>query len=212
MNEFLKWEVYFAEYLGVKIYFHMTTFIFLLMLVLFGQVMYFTIMFMALIAIMPHEYGHILAARQYGVKCKKILMTPLGGLALLSHMPREWKKELWIASAGPLVSLGLCVVSFPIGMIGLSFGFNWIFLFSLVNGFLFLFNLLPLYPSDGGRILRAILSSKIDHRTATWYTVRIGQVLSITLLVIFLLSGSFMGVLTMIALILMAEMDLKYYK
>jgi len=122
--------------------------------------------------VLLHEFGHALAARRYGIATRDIVLLPIGGIARLDRIPREPKQELVIAAAGPLVNVviaaSLAVVSFLV----------WTpFLQTLlqVNVTLVLFNLLPAFPMDGGRMLRAALASRTDPARATRTAARIGR-------------------------------------
>ena len=133
-----------------------------------------------------HEFGHALTALHYGVRTRSILLLPIGGVATLERMPEEPRQELMITLAGPAVNL---VIASIVGMIlwlagsipnvsimtesPSSLFTLGIFLLS-VNVVLFLFNLVPAFPMDGGRILRSILAMNMDRVKATRIAGRIG--------------------------------------
>lgn len=131
-----------------------------------------------------HEFGHALAARRYGIKTPDITLLPIGGLARLERMPEEPGQELFIAVAGPMVN----VVIAAIIIIALG-GWTGIeqmlqvenpradFLVRLagVNIFLVLFNMIPAFPMDGGRVLRALLATRMTWARATQIAASIGQ-------------------------------------
>lgn len=127
-------------------------------------------------SVLLHELGHALTARRYGVQTQRIMLTPLGGVAQLESMPRDAKAEFWIALAGPLVSFALAGIAWT-----LSASFPLLALLAYINLALGVFNLLPVFPSDGGRILRAWLSSRMGFSSGTQLAVRIGQVLAVGL-------------------------------
>lgn len=146
-----------------------------------------------------HEYGHALTAKRYGIKTQDILLTPIGGIARLKSMPSDPRQELLIALAGPLVNLliaGLLLLPvlyfFPLEFKQIKSAFlsgaleveddllhilrYWLPALLLLNLVLAGFNLLPAFPMDGGRILRALLSFKWNHLLATRIASRIGQI------------------------------------
>jgi len=142
-----------------------------------------------------HELGHSVAAQYYHVPVKQIVLLPIGGVAQLEEIPEEPRKELVIAIAGPLVNFVLAILlaviapllgqsltggsllALPslLGKLTFSSIFGYVF---TTNLFIGLFNLIPAYPMDGGRILRALLATRLSYRTATAAAVSIGQILS----------------------------------
>lgn len=132
-----------------------------------------------------HEYGHALAAAHYGIRTLNIVMLPIGGVANLERIPENPRQELVVAAAGPLVNVILAILLSILQII--IFGFNFSFnenIFQgnstvlnliMVNLSLLFFNLIPAFPMDGGRMLRAILSFKIARRKATKIASIIGQ-------------------------------------
>lgn len=150
------------------------------------------------ICVTLHEYGHALMARRFGVETRDILLSPIGGIARLDSIPANPKEELLVALAGPAVNfvlaafLGSYLFTLPPGMrlpLLQSFlfsdsnyflpalplaGYLVILLFYL-NLVLACFNLLPAFPMDGGRVLRALLCTRMKRYTATLIAARIGQ-------------------------------------
>lgn len=137
-----------------------------------------------------HELGHAAAARRYGIATPDITLLPIGGLARLERIPEEPWREIAIALAGPAVNVGICLVlallagGVPSAEEGLSpedprTGFLarlfW------VNAFLVIFNLIPAFPMDGGRVLRAALALRMTHRDATHVAATVGQGVAILL-------------------------------
>lgn len=143
------------------------------------------------ICVVLHEYGHALTARKYGVKTRDIMLSPIGGLARLENMPEKPKHEFFIAFAGPFVNLTIGTMGAIIMFLSTgkvlpdlnAFGFDDIseFLRYIIwmNFALFFFNLIPAFPMDGGRILRALLASKLGRLRATLIAVRIGRIIAI---------------------------------
>ncbi len=136
-----------------------------------------------------HELGHSFAAQHYGIQVKQIVLLPIGGVAQLARMPEKPSQELVISAAGPLVNFALAAVLAVFGLAygqefglqfafrlpaGITFGAVFSYIFA-ANLFLGLFNLLPAFPMDGGRILRSLLAMRIDHSRATTLAVTIGQ-------------------------------------
>lgn len=146
-----------------------------------------------------HEYGHAIMARQFGVSTRDIVLSPIGGIARLDRLPSKPMQELLIALAGPLVNLviaallGLSFFSYSAetrellfrGLIlrehnyllpQLSFWSYFLISLFFVNVLLALFNLLPAFPMDGGRVFRALLSFWLGRLKATFAAARLGQV------------------------------------
>ena len=146
-----------------------------------------------------HEFGHALAARFYGISVPTITLLPIGGVANLERMPDKPRQELIIALAGPLVNLALVVILLPITLFVFGFqaqqspGVNLSVILSDIStpG---LFNLLPAFPMDGGRILRALLAMTMPYLRATWIAVVVGRIMA----VIFAVLGIFGGNLFML--------------
>jgi Zn-dependent protease len=160
-----------------------------------------------------HEYGHALMARRFGVSTQDILLSPIGGIARLDRIPSRPKEEFLVAVAGPAVNLvlaalfGVYLFTFPAYLRwnllqSLFFresnyflpelpllGYAFLMLFFL-NIILAVFNLIPAFPMDGGRILRAVLSTRLPRYTATLIAARIGQAFA----VVFAALGVFLAV------------------
>lgn len=134
--------------------------------------------------ILLHEFGHILMARRFGIRTPDVILLPIGGVARLERMPEEPRQELLIALAGPLVTLLIAVGLYLwLHFTGGQPGWPWqasndpdipqALLYS--NTMLLLFNLVPAFPLDGGRVLRALLSMRLPYVRATHIASRIGQ-------------------------------------
>ena len=151
--------------------------------------------------VLLHELGHALAARQFGIPTRDITLLPIGGVAALERIPRNPKQELWIAVAGPLVNvviamvLGAGLIAGSIGMSSVFGGFLWQLTFA--NVALVVFNMIPAFPMDGGRVLRSFLAMWMDWMKATQIAVRVGNFAAIGLGLLGILSGNLM--LTLVA-------------
>ncbi len=138
------------------------------------------------IAVFLHELGHSLVAMHYGIKVIDITFWPLGGMARMSRIPEDSKIEAWIAIAGPAVNFVLAILCGVLGtffgVIGMGFLTGPLFAFAIANVVLGGFNLLPAFPMDGGRILRAALGSRMDWVAATENAVRVGRYIAFAML------------------------------
>ena len=161
-----------------------------------------------------HELGHALAARFYGVGTRDITLYPIGGVASLERMPERPIQELVIAVAGPLVNVVIAATllmgsslssagpwwqSNPLEG-GLISGLIW------VNVALVIFNMLPAFPMDGGRVLRALLATALPYTRATIIAARIGQLMAIGFGLIGLWSPNFFLLAVFIFLAASAEL------
>ena len=153
------------------------------------------------VSVVLHELGHAWAGRRYGIHTESITLWLLGGLASLETIPREWQKEFWIAIAGPAASVLVAAVAYgivlvvPASLPVASFIFGWLVVTNLV---LTAFNLLPAFPMDGGRILRALLARSQPYATATRTAARIGSLFALIFAVVGILS--FSPILLLVAL------------
>ncbi|MFN7910340.1 MAG: site-2 protease family protein [Bacteroidota bacterium] len=150
-----------------------------------------------------HELGHALAAKKYNIKTKDITILPIGGLARLERIPEKPSEELVVAIAGPLVNIALAVITglfitipdlkeLTVQLTGGVNQSNFFLNFFIVNIWLAIFNLVPAFPMDGGRILRAILSMKFERHVATNIAARIGQLLALIFIFIGFNSNPFL--------------------
>lgn len=161
-----------------------------------------------------HELGHALMAQRVHIATTKIVLLPMGGVAMLENQNLSPRKDLLISLAGPVINFALVLLFIPlvlffpdrilsqmiefivhpgnpIFLVNQLGAFHWfVFLFIMVNLSIGLFNLIPALPLDGGRILKAILSFRLDEITAVTYTVWIGNVLSLVVMSIGYWKGS----------------------
>ncbi len=142
-------------------------------------------LFLALfLCVLLHEFGHILMARHFGIRTPDVLLLPIGGVARLERMPDQPRQELLIALAGPAVTLALAAMLYLVlSLTGdpASFTVNDVNAPTIVKQLFYMnvlllgFNLLPAFPMDGGRVLRALLAMRIDYVRATRIAASIGQ-------------------------------------
>ncbi len=193
----MKWSIKIGRLAGIDVYLHFT---FLLLLVFLGFVYWgATHQIAAALAgvafvlalfgcVVLHELGHALMARRYGIATRDITLLPIGGVARLESMPEKPSQELWVALAGPAVNVVIAGVLFAVVMVTGGFhpvdsmsatGGSVLQRLLVVNVLLVAFNLLPAFPMDGGRVLRAALSVKLGRRRATAIAANIGQGMAI---------------------------------
>jgi Zn-dependent protease/predicted transcriptional regulator len=151
-----------------------------------------------------HELGHALTAKKYNIKTIDITLLPIGGLARLERLPEKPSEELVVALAGPLVNITLALITtlfitLPntseqmVSQLSNGVNSNNFFLnFFLVNIVLAIFNLIPAFPMDGGRVLRALLSYKLERHVATKIAARIGQILAMGFIFLGFFSNPFL--------------------
>ena len=123
-------------------------------------------------SIVLHELGHALAARHFGISTSHITLYPFGGIAALRAMPTQPAQELAIALAGPLVN---AVLAIGFGLLYILFGTPVLGALTAMNVLLGLFNLIPAFPMDGGRVLRACLAFVMGWPRASQTAIRIGR-------------------------------------
>lgn len=174
------------------------------------------------LCVILHEYGHAIAARRYGVKTVDIIISPIGGLARLERLPKKPLQELVVAIAGPLVNvvLGLLIMG------GVLIAYNDTSVFNVrtenealttlsgffvmliyANAALFFFNLIPAFPMDGGRILRALLSMKLGRIQATKIASYIGRGLAVILMLLAFYTGNYMLIIIGVFVFTMARAE-----
>lgn len=136
-----------------------------------------------------HEFGHAVTAMEYGIQAKNIILLPIGGVASIEKFPANPRQELLISISGPLINLslaGLLKILFPAQtvmpdeywQVSIKHGHDFILNLFIANIGLALFNLIPAFPLDGGRILRALLAFKLNYIRATAIANVIGKIIA----------------------------------
>jgi Zn-dependent protease len=150
------------------------------------------------ISVLLHELAHSLVAVRAGGRVREITLMLLGGVSQIENMPRRPATEAWMAAVGPLTSLALAALLwlahelFPHGAADPRMG---LFYLAQINLTLGIFNFLPAFPMDGGRVLRAALTGRLGALRATEIAAQVGKVLSFALAAIGILGGNFLLVL-----------------
>ena len=148
--------------------------------------------------VLLHEFGHSLVALRYGCRIESITLWLLGGLASFEEMPENWRQEFWIALAGPAVSVGVGAVFYGLFLAVPDSAGELLFLFgylAVLNIFLAAFNMLPAFPMDGGRVLRALLARDRSRVRATQLAAGVGKAFAVVFAVIGIFSNLFLVVL-----------------
>ena len=211
----MKWSWKIARFAGIDVNIHLTFFILIVWIALsywqaegtLAAVVYGVSFVLALfICVVLHEFGHALTARRYGISTKHITLLPIGGVASLEGMPEDPKQEIAVALAGPAVNLVIAAVIWlwltatnsmlPIEQLSIS-GEGFLQKLLMINIVLAVFNLLPAFPMDGGRVLRAALAMKMDHNRATQAAARVGQGLALWLGFLGLLYNPFLVIIAL---------------
>ena len=189
----MKWQWKLGTFAGIDVFIHAT---FLLIVgwygftywqetrTLIGALEGVAFILLLFLAVTLHEYGHALTARKFGIQTRDITLYPIGGVARLERMPEKPLQELWVALAGPAVNVVIAAVLFvyltltnalvPFSQLTLTTG-SFVERLMLVNVSLVHFNLIPAFPMDGGRVLRAILAMNLDYVRATQIAATVGQ-------------------------------------
>ncbi len=191
----MRYSLHIARIAGIDVKIHVTFFLLLAfiaavyhrhggMAAALEGVLFVSLVFLC---VLLHEFGHALAARRYGIRTPDITLLHIGGLARLERIPENPKQELVIAIAGPLVNVGIAALlwlflgltgSLPhpsaIEHAGVSLPMRLL----AANVMLVVFNLIPAFPMDGGRVLRAFLAMRMEYARATHVAATVGQALA----------------------------------
>ncbi|MCB0588061.1 MAG: site-2 protease family protein [Phaeodactylibacter sp.] len=201
----MTWSLKIVRIAGINVYLHWTFLILLAWIFIAsisagqnaGEAFMGVVSVLALFAcVVLHELGHALTARRFDIQTQRITLLPIGGLAMLEKMPEDPRQELLVALAGPAVNVVIAGLLFGyMALTGqevftlisniwkdssqIQLGQYFIPYLLLINVVLFAFNLIPAFPMDGGRVLRALLSMRYGRAQATSIAARIGQFLAI---------------------------------
>ena len=211
----MRWSWKITRIAGIDVFVHATFFLLVLwvatlywrqfgtLAAVFDGVVFILALF---ICVVLHELGHSLTARRYGIKTRHITLLPIGGVAALERMPDDPRQEIHVALAGPMVNVGIALLLWLwIRLNGVELTpeaiekgeLPLIFRLLIVNIMLAVFNMVPAFPMDGGRVLRAALALRMPHLEATRKAAGLGQSLAL----VFGLLGLFYNpVLLLIAL------------
>lgn len=207
----MKYSLYLGNVRGIKISVHWTFLILILWIVfanlrsgsdlseILWSVGFILVIFLCVIL---HELGHALAAQQFNISTSDITILPIGGIARLESIPEKPREELIVALAGPAVNLLISAILYPFVTFSTTLGEletlnkigpqNFLAALMSVNIWLAIFNLIPAFPMDGGRVLRALLGFKLDHARATRIAASIGQLLAIGFVFLGFVSNPFL--------------------
>jgi len=230
----MKWSFSIAKIGGTQVRIHAT---FFLLLAFFGFYYYqqggvetafvgVTFICVLFFCVLLHEFGHVLAARRYGIHTPDITLLPIGGMARMERMPKRPLHELVVALAGPLVNVVIAVVLWIVlggvaafepfmvdqgeGVEAEVFMISWAVLphaILFANIILAVFNMVPAFPMDGGRVLRAMLASFMPYTQATRYAATIGQGIALVGGFYALLNGLFLLALIAMFIFFMAGQE-----
>ncbi|MGD6852137.1 MAG: M50 family metallopeptidase [Candidatus Bathyarchaeia archaeon] len=195
---------------GIPIELHFT-FILLILAVLVLSILettyyVFLIVLFLFVFVVFHELAHSVVARHYGITVRKIVLYPIGGVSEIEELPDNPSQEWRMAFAGPLTSLllGLALLGISLAIspqlapaiLTFTTTGNLIFDLAILNIFLGIFNLIPAFPMDGGRVFRALLAERMKYSDATKYAVLVGKILGIAMVIAgFILPAYFLLIL-----------------
>ncbi|HZI89472.1 MAG TPA: site-2 protease family protein, partial [Candidatus Polarisedimenticolia bacterium] len=190
----MRWSWKIASVAGIPVRVHATFFLLLIWFFAAGSSRGFaaaigSVLFLlsAFACVVLHEFGHALTARRYGVVTRDITLLPIGGVARLDRFPRHPSQEIAIALMGPAVNVviaGALYLVMRFSSTVYDFGNPLLLERSFVarlfvfNVLVTLFNLVPAFPMDGGRVLRALLAMRLDYVRATRIAAHVGQAIA----------------------------------
>ncbi len=192
------WSLRVATISGIPVRLHATFLLFLFWLGSVGGIGGLAMVVGLFLCVLLHEFGHALAARHYGIGTRDITLYPIGGLATLTGRMRP-RQELWVALAGPAVNVVLAAIIWASGrLVGATLHSDTLLggLFA-ANVVMAAFNMIPAFPMDGGRVLRALLARGFADDKATRIAAAVGQTIAAGLFLYGLLHGP--GILALVA-------------
>jgi Zn-dependent protease len=230
---FRSWKI--GRLFGIDIYLHWTFWILPILFIWHTKAYTLTTAALAMAAIaiffffiVLHEFGHILTARAFGIGTRDVILTPLGGMARLERMSENPLEEILIALAGPAVNVVavillvsgtlLSVGAFPFmeymksGTQTIKTGWDLLALITLCNVGMAMFNMLPAFPMDGGRVFRGVLAALMDRVTATTVAVYVGTVVIGVVGLLFFLMGNFLMLPLAVFIALIGHLELSMVK
>lgn len=152
--------------------------------------------------VLLHELGHSLMAKRFGIETRNITLLPIGGVASLERVPEDPRQELWVALAGPAVNVVIALLLYPFvassgvpfeaGMGNVTTVQGFVYSLWLVNIMLVVFNAIPAFPMDGGRVLRALLALRLGRIRATSIAPGLGRIIAIGFIFFGLFSNPFL--------------------
>jgi Zn-dependent protease len=206
----MKWSWKLGEVAGIGVHIHAT---FLLLIAWVALVHWIEKRSLALVlegvgfilalfaCVLLHELAHALTAKRYGIKTRDITLLPIGGMAQLERIPDDPKQEVWVTLAGSAVNVVIALALFawlqstrglePLDTLSVTGG-SFLMRLMTVNVFLVIFNMLPAFPMDGGRVLRALLAMRMEYPRATQIAAHLGQGLALLFGFIGLLTNPFL--------------------
>jgi Zn-dependent protease/predicted transcriptional regulator len=192
----MRWSLKIGRFSGIDVYMHFT------FILLVGWVAYVswrqgesiaaaaagvTFILAIFLCVVLHEFGHALTARRYGIRTRDIILLPIGGLARLERLPTNPIQELWVALSGPAVNVVIAAALFvwlqataswePLQRLTVATG-PLLERLMAVNLFMIAFNMIPAFPMDGGRVLRAALATRLNYDRATRIAASIGRAMA----------------------------------
>jgi Zn-dependent protease/predicted transcriptional regulator len=217
---------------GISVYIHFTFYFLVLWLLVIdiasgmklSQVLWSMLFLVAIfVCITLHEYGHAIVASQFGINARKITLYPIGGIASLEKLPDHPKQELLISIAGPAVSFTIAALMFLFAPQKISAGLfknytniidstNIVYSIGVFNLILGLFNLIPAFPMDGGRIFRALLAFKLNYIKATAIAASVGKVIAGLFIIAGLVTMNILLMVIGVFIILFANAEESYLR
>lgn len=184
----MKWSFSIGRVAGTDVRIHATFFLLLAFIGFSFGALGVLLTLTLFLCVLLHEFGHIFAAKRYGIRTPDVTLLPIGGLARLERMPKKPSQELLVALAGPAVNVVIATGLFLFlgGMAEqtltprLDSREAFLQTIMVANLWLALFNLTPAFPMDGGRVLRALLATKLSYSRATQIAATIGQIIAFT--------------------------------